>query len=375
MKKILLFCGVLLLSTVVIAQTPTVSASSVTFRYCQTSQSTVNVNVWKFPYTWMGHEYTQAGQYVETLTNVRGCDSIVTLNLVYTNGAIPFPFTINASGKQVYFSMGNLQYRAASTDPNEVMTHTTKDGQNTNGVWRFALNQWDYVGWSTNNYNYLGNVYQNDVQCNNVLNGITYTGWVDLFLYGQSGYNNWANATADFANNINYDWGEYNGISNGGNQPQMWSTLTYQEWEYIVNSRTNAMSLRSFGTVENVKGLILLPDNWQQPSGLLFASGSSCSVNVYSADEWKRMEENGAIFLPRGYCRYVESTSANIVDGWDKVLGFYMSANKWNWNGTCTLSIQWNFDGAMGTGYYGSGATTGKVDQVRGSVRLVRRLP
>ena len=43
-------------------------------------------------------------------------------------GAIDGLFTINSNGDQVYFSQGNLQYQASTN------------------TWRFATNQWDYVG-------------------------------------------------------------------------------------------------------------------------------------------------------------------------------------------------------------------------------------
>ena len=50
-------------------------------------------------------------------------------------------FTINASGTTVQFSKGNLQYIGSASTP----------------YWKFADNQWDYLGTSTNqnysNYN------------------------------------------------------------------------------------------------------------------------------------------------------------------------------------------------------------------------------
>ena len=78
-------------------------------------------------------------------------------------------FTINEDGDKVIFSQGNLQYQAST------------------GTWRFAENQYDYVGNAT-----LGNVYENGVKCNNALISDSYTGWIDLFGWGTSGYNHGA---------------------------------------------------------------------------------------------------------------------------------------------------------------------------------------
>ncbi|MBO7125520.1 MAG: T9SS type A sorting domain-containing protein, partial [Bacteroidales bacterium] len=58
------------------------------------------------------------------------------------NGAIKAPFSV-AEGKQVYFSMGNLQFNVKQG------THVRADGTTKPGTWRFAENQWDFVGTQT----------------------------------------------------------------------------------------------------------------------------------------------------------------------------------------------------------------------------------
>ena len=69
-------------------------------------------------------------------------------------GAINGLFTINEEGDQVRFSQGNLQYQASTN------------------TWRFAENQWDYVGADNSNIS------------------SEYDGWIDLFGWGTSGYHN-----------------------------------------------------------------------------------------------------------------------------------------------------------------------------------------
>ena len=177
----------------------------------------------------------------------------------------------------MYFSKGNLQYQGLSE------------------TWRFAENQYDVIG--KDNY-YIS---------------IAYTGWIDLFGWGTSGwYTGYAtafqpyqsdndaanyfsldNLTGDFAN---ADWGVYNSISNGGNHVGLWRTLTKNEWEYLLNKRTDAQNKSGQATIDGISGIILLPDNWTLPNGLTFTSGAN--ENTYSTADWTKMEANGAVFLP-----------------------------------------------------------------------------
>ena len=99
-------------------------------------------------------------------------------------GAINGLFSVSAS-QQVYFSQGNLQYRASTN------------------TWRFAFNQWeDYVG------------------ADNANASKTYFGWIDLFGWGTSENVSYYYAYGQSTYNLydqtgKADWG-YNAISNGG---------------------------------------------------------------------------------------------------------------------------------------------------------------
>ncbi len=234
-------------------------------------------------------------------------------------GAIPSLFSISET-QQVFFSRGNLQYQAST------------------GTWRFAEHQWDYVGGGD-----YGTVYENGVKCDNTQISQSYSGWIDLFGWATSGWNNnnhyyqpwdtestgwtldgygygywdgeYANysMTGDYAN---LDWGVYNAISNGGNEAGLWRTGGYEIW-YIATQRPNAAYLQSNGTVNGVSGKILLPDAWIQPEGVVFIGSSN---NEYSIEEWEIMENAGAVFLPyagqrngvsySGGCYYWGTTSA-----------------------------------------------------------------
>ena len=199
-------------------------------------------------------------------------------------GAIDGLFSVSAS-QQVYFSQGNLQYQASTN------------------TWRFADNQYDYVGSTNSNIS------------------STYTGWIDLFGWGTSGYNHGANCyqpwstsqtSSDYYAYGSYtynlydqtgkaDWG-YNPISNGGNTANQWRTLTQQEWDYVFNTRTTVSNIRyAKAKVNNVNGVILLPDDWNSSTFSLSSTNTynaSFNSNTITTSQWNTFENAGAVFLP-----------------------------------------------------------------------------
>lgn len=206
-------------------------------------------------------------------------------------GASYARFSVSDS-QTVRFSRGNLQYQD-STD-----------------TWRFAENQYDYIGMDDTNI------------------AVGYAGWIDLFGWGTSGQNAGPSDTSTVVANYptsmvrvdwqyDYsanDWGVRNAISNGGEQPGKWRTLTREEWEYLLFTRTtstvgkveNARFVKA--TVGDVAGLILFPDTFFKPNGVapvvnINMIGASFGDNVYSLEQWAEFESIGAIFLPAAGAR------------------------------------------------------------------------
>ena len=217
------------------------------------------------------------------------------------------PFSVSANN-MVYFSPGNLQFNAM------LGTHQCKDGTSPKGTWRFAEHQWDFVGYSE-----IGTVYEGGTKCDNSKINANYNGWIDLFGWGTSGWDSGANAYKPYATNeatSDYypggysntnltgtydkaDWGVYNQIGNVS--PGTWRTLTNDEWIYLLYERMDAESLSGLGTVNGVAGLILLPDQFfSVPVGITFkkGAGGGYATNKYTAEQWAKLEEKGAVFLP-----------------------------------------------------------------------------
>ena len=215
-------------------------------------------------------------------------------------GAIKGLFSVSET-QQVWFSQGNLQYQASTN------------------TWHFADNQWDYVGSQTpDDYgNFGGTINGSD---NNDISS-TYEGWIDLFCWGTSGYNHGANcyqpwstsqtntdfyAYGSYTFNLNAqtgkaDWG-YNPISNGGNTANQWRTLTQPEWNYIFNTRITPSGIRfAKAKVNDVNGVVLLPDDWNSNTYILNNANnieSNYSNNIISITQWAILEQSGVVFLP-----------------------------------------------------------------------------
>ena len=193
----------------------------------------------------------------------------------YTEKHLPGYFSVGKN-KFVKLSQGNLQYHA-STD-----------------TWRFANEQYDIIGQDNNNIS------------------ATYDGWIDLFGWGTSGYNEkypWMTSQNDLdygngADNIaytEYDWGQHNPIINGGNEAGLWRTLSSEEMKYIFYGRTNADKLYAMCVVNGMHGLIVFPDNCNIPTHIPFTPAYkefTTEVNNYNLNQWNELEAVGAIFLP-----------------------------------------------------------------------------
>ena len=182
----------------------------------------------------------------------------------------------------------------------------------------------------------------------------------------------WSTSATNFGVSTSTDNADYSGpfLDWGTNQigadaPNTCRTLTYDEWYYLLNTRTNAGVLKGVAQVNGVNGLIFLPDNWTCPAGVTFKSGfhSEHSVEAYgqyqifSADQWSKLESAGAVFLPAAGGRGGSGVS------YVQYYGDYWSATEYDSNGARCL-------------YFRSDEASMDYNNRRGgrSVRLVKDL-
>ena len=216
-------------------------------------------------------------------------------------------FSVSAI-RQVYFSPGNLQYHCK------------------NQIWQFAAKQTDYIG------------------SKNLQVAADYDGWIDLFGHGTGDDPlKLSEKYSDYGTFV--DWG-VNPISNSGNTPNEWRTMTSSEWKYLMMTRPQADSLWSFACIDGTNGIIILPDKWVLPADLNFKSAHEIgytmdayhnayyfseaaggySNNVYTAEQWTLMEKNGAVFLPSAGHRLVQDGNMYVPSGSVNNRGWYWSS-------------------------------------------------
>lgn len=204
-------------------------------------------------------------------------------------------FSVSATQK-VCFSTGNLQWTSTGN-------HAVQGGGTVAGTFRFAEHQYDVIGIGAGSGNAANVAFQPSTA--NYASGE----WIDIFAYGTSGYDatDWPTyywpgtkskpTATDLLTNDNYDWGYYNAISNGGNEPGQWRILTKDEASYLFGRTIGRESLlKKSCTVNSVLGSILLPDDWNWNS--VSSSSITSTQTTFTADEWSVMEAQGAVFLP-----------------------------------------------------------------------------
>lgn len=193
-------------------------------------------------------------------------------------GVLNGEFSVSGSQK-VKFSSGNLQY--------EIATKT----------WKLAENQWDVLGSKNNQLD----------------NDDNYQGVIDLFAFGSADEGAYhGREEREFS-----EWGK-NPIVNASNKANEFRTLSAKEWQYLILERENALNLLHLAKIGDQKGIVILSDDFKAPDGAkIFAiketdyrksssmldfknSDSVFNANVYSAEEFKKLEKAGALFL--AYC-------------------------------------------------------------------------
>lgn len=222
-------------------------------------------------------------------------------SIIAPTGAIKGLFSVSSS-TQVFFSQGNLQFQASRN------------------IWRFANNQYDYLGFDNSNVS------------------STYDGWIDLFGWGTSGYSHgavcyqpWSTSESNldyypYNSSVYYnlydhtgqaDWG-YNSISNGGNINNKWRTLTQAEWNYVFNIRNTSSGIRYVkAQVNGINGVILLPDNWKTSYFELYnINDGTYDSNIIDHSNWcNKLQNNGAVFLPAAGNRIGSTVSFSNTSG------------------------------------------------------------
>lgn len=252
----------------------------------------------------------------------------------------------HANRKLVVFAPGNLQAKLdvlpayKSDDPKTAII----DNFGTASEWRFADEQYIALGnsalpgrsYSTNSlqapeegdyidlFSWIGNDYTNNElkkKPEEYKYGISYctTNGTSVF-YG--------NSTKEGADTVHLacDWGKnvikYKGLIYDSNT---WRTPTGNDWYFVLTERMIAQGSGTSRIQQGAKatlkdgdntvacGLIIFPDQYSHPYGVApvvkaysqsnktydsSKGGAKCSDNIYTLEDWAKMEEAGCVFLP-----------------------------------------------------------------------------
>ena len=228
--------------------------------------------------------------------------------------------------KKIFFSKGNLQYHCKNKD------------------WRFAPNQYDRI------FNANTQIPEN------------YDGYIDFFGWGM-----WLEGqdplqtvvdNEQYLSDIKNDGNNFTGKSAVGEE---WKTLTKEEWNYLINKRGSEKI--GVAAVNNIRGLVILPDDWTLPDGVTFQSGFADyflgldyykTKNDYTVEQWNKMESVGAVFLPTA--GYHFDHDVYLVD----IKSYYWSATANGIEKAYCLAFSYGYEVIGDLRYYGQ------------SVRLVR---
>ncbi len=151
-------------------------------------------------------------------------------------------------------------------------------------------------------------------------------------------------------------------ILNGKTQNEVqYRCLNASEWEFLLESRPKADLLQSLAKVNGVNGYILLPDAWVLPAGMKFTpKAMTFEGNVYTVEEWKKMEQSGAVFLPASGYVYSWSGFSYVNEN-----GAYWTSSSASW--TKSIGGEVRFDNKSNAHIV---YTNGKEDMME-SIRLV----
>ncbi len=302
-------------------------------------------------------------------------NTMYTNNLNVTAFSAPVTYFSVSASKRVVFAPGNLQWSATNGGATAT-THAVAGGGTADGTWRFASNQWNYIG------NAAGN---NTAAASRE----TQAAWIDFFGWGTSGYHDVndvnnvfyypyssSNTNLGYSTNTygygpstdmtdpnlvgtsaNYDWGIYNAIynpkTNTTDPAGTWRTPTSSELLYVIGTRTTCSGARfAKARVSGVNGLIIIPDNWNVNAYTLNdinVSNAQFTSNTITSTQWNVLETSGCVFLPAsggrngtsifnvgsygGYWSATSSNSTNAISMFFNISGVASNYNYYRYDG------------------------------------------
>ena len=121
--------------------------------------------------------------------------------------------------------------------------------------------------------------------------------------------------------------------------------MSINEWYYLIEQRPHHSELMGIAQVNGVNGTILLPDGWECPDGIDFKPGlyeehynypddSYFAIHqTFTLEQWRKMENAGAIFLPNAGIRVGDSVYPERGCYWSSTRGSDLTAYSYEFGG------------------------------------------
>ena len=299
----------------------------------------------------------------------------------WSNGATENPLTITVADDEtleaIFAEVATTSVKESgkfSISDHKTATFATGNLQHNigTGEWRFAKQQYQVVGEQNIN-----------------LGDPAFSGWIDMLGWSTNDEGNNFGVNPSNVNEL-YD-GEF--VDWGTKMGAEWSTLSADEWKYLLNTREKAATLKQIAKVGDILGLLLFPDAWVMPEGVEVEAEMDAYFEVkiynYTLEQWTRLEQAGALFLPAagrrtgGYGNMinydqVEENNEEMLNG-----GYYRHQDNTNiycyyWTSTIneeTKNVSYLHNiVALGNDEYtiGNGAIWGEKGRYGQSVRLAK---
>ena len=217
------------------------------------------------------------------------------------------------------FAPGNLQ---------AVIGTGISDYRATASSWKFADNQWDYVGNAAGNTSFA------------VGSTVDLFGWVGA----SASYDSYGLCTNASTKNAYYgtsasdalktDWGSIPGVISACGTG--WRTLTSAEWNYVFSTRASGATVNGTSNARythatintdgtGVNGMILFPDGVTIAAGEATTWGAindnSSWATKCTTSQWSALESKGCVFLPAAGTR----NGTSVYDAGSR--GYYWSSS------------------------------------------------
>jgi uncharacterized protein (TIGR02145 family) len=123
--------------------------------------------------------------------------------------------------------------------------------------------------------------------------------------------------------------------------------MSINEWYYLIEQRPHHSELMGIAQVNGVNGTILLPDGWECPNGIDFKPGLYeehynypdesyfAMQQTFTLEQWRKMENAGAIFLPNAGIRVGKNVYNSHGAGcyWSSTRGSNLTACSYEFGG------------------------------------------